>query len=83
MTPRQHSSAGQTVLLGISKHGDRDLRTLLIHGARSRGGPQVAAVALGHLRWLTRAAATIGRLHDCNPLPLHPMFLLHAGGFHT
>ena len=35
MTPRQHSSAGQTVLLGISKHGDRDLRTLLIHGARS------------------------------------------------
>jgi transposase len=34
-TPRQHSSGGKTVLLGISKHGDRYLRTLLIHGARS------------------------------------------------
>jgi transposase len=35
LTPRQHSSGGKTVLLGISKHGDRYLRTLLIHGARS------------------------------------------------
>jgi transposase len=33
--PRQHSSGGKTVLLGISKRGDRYLRTLLIHGARS------------------------------------------------
>lgn len=35
LVPRQHSSAGKTVMLGISKHGDRYLRTLLIHGARS------------------------------------------------
>jgi transposase len=35
LTPRQHSTGGKTVLLGISKHGDRYLRTLLIHGARS------------------------------------------------
>jgi transposase len=35
LTPRQHSSGGKTVLLGISKHGDRYLRTLLIHRARS------------------------------------------------
>jgi transposase len=35
LTPRQHSSGGKTVLLGISKHGDRYLRTLLLHGARS------------------------------------------------
>jgi transposase len=35
LTPRQHSSGGKTVLLGISKHGDRYLRTLLIHGAHS------------------------------------------------
>jgi transposase len=35
LTPRQHSSGGKTVMLGISKHGDRYLRTLLIHGARS------------------------------------------------
>jgi transposase len=34
LTPRQHSSGGKTVLLGVSKHGDRYLRTLLIHGAR-------------------------------------------------
>ena len=35
LTPHQHSSGGKTMLLGISKHGDRYLRTLLIHGARS------------------------------------------------
>lgn len=35
LVPRQHSSGGRTVLLGISKRGDRYLRTLLIHGARS------------------------------------------------
>ena len=35
LTPRQHSSSGKTVMLGISKHGDRYLRTLLIHGARA------------------------------------------------
>jgi len=35
LTPRQHSSGGKTVLLGISKHGNRYLRTLLIHGARA------------------------------------------------
>jgi transposase len=35
LTPRQHSSGGKSVMLGISKHGDRYLRTLLIHGARA------------------------------------------------
>lgn len=35
LVPRQHSSGGKTVLLGISKRGDRYLRTLFIHGARS------------------------------------------------
>jgi transposase len=35
LVPRQHSSGQRTVLLGISKRGDRYLRTLLIHGARS------------------------------------------------
>lgn len=32
---RQHSSGGKHVLFGISKHGDRYLRSLLIHGARA------------------------------------------------
>ncbi|MFT5335507.1 MAG: transposase [Candidatus Azotimanducaceae bacterium] len=33
--PRQSSSEDKQVLLGISKRGDRYLRTLLIHAARS------------------------------------------------
>ena len=33
--PRQHSTGGKSLLLGISKRGDRYLRTLLIHGARA------------------------------------------------
>jgi len=35
LTPRQHSSGGKERLLGISRQGDRYLRTLLIHGARA------------------------------------------------
>jgi len=35
LVPKQESSGGKTVLLGMSKRGDRYLRTLLIHGARS------------------------------------------------
>jgi transposase len=35
LVPKQHSSGGKNVLLGISKRGDAYLRTLLIHGARS------------------------------------------------
>ena len=42
LVPRQRSTGGRTTLLGISKRGDRYLRTLLIHGARStlRFAPQ-------------------------------------------
>lgn len=35
LVPKQHSSGEKTRLGGISKRGDRYLRTLLIHGARS------------------------------------------------
>lgn len=35
LVPKQNSSGGKSVLLGISKRGDTYLRTLLIHGARS------------------------------------------------
>lgn len=35
MVPRQDSTGGKPRLLGISKHGDVYLRTLLVHGARS------------------------------------------------
>ena len=35
LVPRQNSSGGKTTLLGISKRGDRYLRSLLVQGARS------------------------------------------------
>jgi transposase len=35
LVPKQHSSGGKERLLGISKRGNKYLRTLLIHGARS------------------------------------------------
>ena len=35
LVPRQYSTGGRTRLLGISKRGNRYLRRLLIHGARS------------------------------------------------
>ena len=35
LVPKQHSTGGQTRLLGMSKRGDRSLRKLLIHGARA------------------------------------------------
>lgn len=35
LVPRQRSTGGKPTLLGISKRGDRYLRTLLIHGARA------------------------------------------------
>lgn len=35
LVPRQHSTGGRSTLLGISKRGDRYLRTLLVHGARA------------------------------------------------
>jgi transposase len=35
LVPREHSSGKRTMLLGISKRGNRYLRTLLIHGAQA------------------------------------------------
>lgn len=35
LVPRQHSTGDKHTLLGISKRGDRYVRTLLIHGARN------------------------------------------------
>ena len=35
LVPKQHSTGGQTRLLGISKRGDSYLRKLLVHGARA------------------------------------------------
>lgn len=38
LVPRQHGSGGPPKLLGITKNGDRYLRTQLIHGARAALG---------------------------------------------
>lgn len=35
LTPREYSTGGKTALLGISKRGNRYVRKLLVHGARS------------------------------------------------
>lgn len=35
LVPRQHTTGDKPLLLGISKRGDKYIRTLLIHGARS------------------------------------------------
>ena len=35
LVPRQNSTGGRTVLLGITKRGNRYVRRLLVHGARS------------------------------------------------
>lgn len=51
LVPRQHSSGNRQILMGISKRGDKHLRTLLVHGARA-----VVRVAAGRCdpfsRWV-------------------------------
>lgn len=60
LVPKQHSSGGKALLLGISKRGDTYLRTLLIHGARAL--IRVARHQAGYEdSWLARL---IGRRHQ-------------------
>ena len=59
LVPRQHSSGGKNVLLGISKRGDRYLRSLLVHGARSvviQAGKKDDRLS----RWINRIRAERG-----------------------
>lgn len=59
LVPRQHSSGGKAVLLGISKRGDRYLRGLLVHGARAV--VRQAATKDDRLsRWINRIRASRG-----------------------
>ncbi len=59
LVPRQNSSGGKDTLLGISKRGDRYLRSLLVHGARA-----VVSRAKGKddplSRWINRIRAARG-----------------------
>ena len=51
LTPREYSTGGKQRLLGISKRGNKHLRTSLIHGARAALRPLASRQdALGH--WL-------------------------------
>ena len=59
LVPRQHSSGGKENLLGISKRGDRYLRSLLVHGARSVVR-QAAGKADRLSRWINRVKAARG-----------------------
>jgi len=53
LVPRQHSSGGNPLLLGISKRGDSYLRTLLVLGARAV--LRVAECKVGPLQsWLAQ-----------------------------
>jgi transposase len=53
LVPRQHSSGERIKLFGISKRGDRYLRTLLIHGARATLR-HVERKRDRHSRWVAR-----------------------------
>ncbi len=60
LVPRQNSTGGKTVLLGISKKGDRYLRTLLIHGAR-------AALRVASRHTDRRSQWALGLMHKSGP----------------
>ncbi len=60
LVPRQHSSGDKQVLLGISKRGDKYLRSLLVHGARAV--VRVADKKTDRLsQWVTNLAARRGK----------------------
>jgi transposase len=60
LVPKEHSSGGKQVKLGISKRGNAMLRTLLIHGARA-----VVRTAPGKeddfSRWVMQLCARVGK----------------------
>ena len=59
MVPRQHSTGGKDVLLGITKRGDSYVRSLVIHGARSvvsHAGGKTDPLS----QWINRLVATRG-----------------------
>ena len=64
LVPRQHSSGGKSQLYGISKRGDRYLRTLLIHGARSVL-IRVSGKRDARSRWLQELIARRGYNRAC------------------
>lgn len=58
LVPRQSSSGDKQILLGISKRGDRYLRTLLIHGARAVLSRYKGRDS-NYARWVSKKKATL------------------------
>jgi transposase len=63
LVPRQSSSGGKQRLLGITKRGDKYLRKLLVHGARSIA-TRAQRTPRPHDQWL----------NDCGARQNQPMF---------
>lgn len=67
LVPRQNSTGGKTKLFGISKRGDKYIRTLLVHGARA----VLRSLAIGrmpegrHSKWLAELIARRGTKRAC------------------
>lgn len=60
LTPREYSTGGKQRLLGISKRGNKHLRTMLIHGARA-ALPHLARRCDARGRWLQSLLARAHR----------------------
>jgi hypothetical protein len=64
VVPRQHSSGGKTVLLGLTKRANRYLRTLLIHGGRSALGQYNGDARSGWARRISAERQFRGRFDE-------------------
>lgn len=64
LVPRQHSTGGKDVLLGISKRGNKQLRCLLVQGAKSvviRASHKTDKLSI----WINKLVATKGHNKAC------------------
>jgi transposase len=69
LVPKQHSSGEKLILGGISKHGDRYIRQLLIHGGRSSIQAAMRKNPLSglfvkqdeHSEWMRKLAERVGK----------------------
>lgn len=65
LVPRQHSSGGRHQLLGITKRGDRYVRQLLVHGARSVLVCADKKKPNKRTAWITRLKCRAGSNRTC------------------
>jgi transposase len=67
LVPRQNSTGGKTKLFGISKRGDKYIRTLMVHGARAVLSSLVAGRTPEHRqnKWLAELAGRRGTKRAC------------------